>query len=427
MTSTELVDNNQIALNQVDASPETHLTHGEQSVDEANWENVKKKSTARKERLQRDLQEQKDRIQQKRQLLQQEELKRHQLLLEKEKQRQQKQLEKMNDVKKESATTETKLEETKQETLPATTGPAGPTFLDIVKNNSSKPMTNEPSRVTYYSLDSTKSKKQEKEVVEQESPHEELDKQPENNNTENVTLTGDECDFEHFEYINGKKLPRRQLRLCLDAECSKKHALKRPEKCKFGDKCNRAGYGCQRLHPIKKMPSLCSHGVKCINYECEYRHPPERRKLCNKGRFCEEYVFGQYGCKYLHPKPRDMAVGCKWQEKCEVYGCKYLHPVDAKIDCPEGAECEFQELGKGVDAFDDLCENKHPKKILECKKGVYCSVYRCKYSHPNGARADCPDGLKCQIHLSTNKCEHKHPRYIYSGLDPETGGLIGFN
>lgn len=47
------------------------------------------------------------------------------------------------------------------------------------------------------------------------------------------------------------------------------------------------------------MSAPCYFQNKCVNFDCTFEHPTERRKKCNWGANCKKQ---KYGCPFLHPK-----------------------------------------------------------------------------------------------------------------------------
>lgn len=157
---------------------------------------------------------------------------------------------------------------------------------------------------------------------------------------------------------------------CCDIDCLKnRHSEGRTnEICEKAEKCEDALITCFKLHPLDKMRSLCKYGSGCKNFICEKRHPENRKKICNDGSMCYNYiVYGSFGCNLLHPKILQKL--CKWElteEKCKSFGCPYVHLPESTIDCPDGMCCQNR-----LNNNDD-CPNKHPKysKVEKLEDGT---------------------------------------------------------
>lgn len=147
---------------------------------------------------------------------------------------------------------------------------------------------------------------------------------------------------------------------CCDLNCTSiRHSSNRTtEVCEFGEKCKNALITCFKLHPLDKMVPLCKYRSECKNFICEKRHPNDRKKLCEDGSMCYNFIVnGINGCDFLHPKILQKL--CHWdstEQKCRSYGCPYVHNDNSPKDCENGMNCQFR-----LSEDDNKCEKKHPK------------------------------------------------------------------
>jgi hypothetical protein len=174
------------------------------------------------------------------------------------------------------------------------------------------------------------------------------------------------CRFEDHQHDRDTKTWNKvdgPMRMCPNKDCKFTHRVPRPVACKQDLEC--ADYECKLLHSVQR-PKPCRFGGDCLNSECHFNHPGDRREPCPAGSNCYEYVYEQSrgdddqpgsGCELGHP--RRMNRICRHDANCRMFNCQFLHHENARQDCPDGAQCQYQN-GTHVKE-EQLCNYKHPK------------------------------------------------------------------
>ncbi len=228
------------------------------------------------------------------------------------------------------------------------------------------------------------------------------------------------CLFESNKYNpedggwSKEKLP--ELRMCKNSDCKHQHMLaqSRPKiVCPRGKNCDEADITCRYLHPTKDMIKVCNrgeYGINCGDSGCKKRHCAERRNvICTKGKDCTEAGFT---CHDLHPL-REMIKACRFISKCMNFDCNFRHPA-SRVVCKNPVDC-WEYLTKGVEG----CNKIHSKiKQGICRNGDDCKIYMCYFAHSPNAKKDCEEGEQCPSlsFESDNKCDKKHPVPIRQGI-----------
>eukprot|EP01113_Clastostelium_recurvatum_P015261 TRINITY_DN1845_c0_g1_i1.p1 TRINITY_DN1845_c0_g1~~TRINITY_DN1845_c0_g1_i1.p1 ORF type:complete len:1083 (+),score=180.97 TRINITY_DN1845_c0_g1_i1:61-3309(+) len=115
----------------------------------------------------------------------------------------------------------------------------------------------------------------------------------------------------------------------LSGECTFAH----PPACPATTQC--PNLNCVLIHPNDK----CHFDARCTSYDCQFRHPLTRPRLCKYGGICSNLH-----CPYLHPPQQAQAAGhgtipghgtlpCRFGSKCskQAHGCPYVHPVVTSV------------------------------------------------------------------------------------------------
>lgn len=126
-----------------------------------------------------------------------------------------------------------------------------------------------------------------------------------------------------------------------------------------------------------------------------------RQKMCIDPSGCEKI-----GCTNAHtsghipPRVQDIPQ-CKHGIKCTYFNCRFKHPKgfvapQKHEQCKHGLDCTWLN-----------CVFEHPKGYIipdenVCRYGMRCTLITCEYEHPAGWKPACAKGNDCNHYIEVN-------------------------